>query len=83
MPAEAGPRQNQVKIDLGPYCPVYIPPGYRCNCQEPESDWDDDNEQFHQQTVPKSRIEGSWFLPEEMKKMPCSSIFPNSPVPER
>ena len=82
MPKEEALAPNKIKIDLGQYCPVCTPIGYRCVCHEQESEWDDNHEQPHQQ-IPKARIETSWFFPEETKKMPHSNMLSNCTRPER
>ena len=78
MPETEAPTPNKIKIDLVPYWPICTPLGYRCVCKEPESDWDDYREEPHQ-PIPQARIGRSWFLPEETKKMPCSSVLSNPP----
>ena len=49
MPEEEAPTPNKIKIDLGPYCPVCTPLGYRCICHDQELDQDDNHKLSHQQ----------------------------------
>ena len=85
MPQEEAPVPNRIKSDLGPYCPVCTPAGYRCVCNTVESDWDDTVTTY--QPVPQVQIKPSWFqaqmMPQTLAKMtPQGESAPNSPRSE-
>ena len=81
MPREEVGFPNKIKFDLGLYCPSCTLTGYRCICNDEESDWDGTVETYH--PLPQAEIKQSWLLHEETKKTPHCSIKSNSPKPEK
>ena len=82
---------NKIKFKLGPYCPICTPTGYRCMCNDKESDWDGTVVTYH--PVPQAQIQESWFQPQPetvrmtpqgtAKMTPHGESAPNSPRSER
>ena len=89
MPKEEAPIPNNIKFDLGPYCPICTTTGYRCVCKDEESDWDGTVVTYH--PVPVAQIRQSWFQPETVSMMsqgtakmtPQGESAPNSLKSER
>ena len=91
MPREEAPVPNKIKFELGPYCPVCTPAGYRCVCSTKESDWDGIMVTYHH--MPHAQIKQSWFQsqPETVRMTPQTLVMmtpqgesaPNSPRSER
>ena len=69
MPRKKVPIPNKIKFN--PYCPCCTPTGYRCICNDTESDWEGMVEIYH--PVPQAKINNPGFYLKRPRRIPMAA----------